>query len=1652
MSSAVSSTNVPSTPILVTTPSNDTKPSFNDHKRDDSNDDDQRHLNKQNSNKTYTRGNSNKSKQLTRSHAMKESASPPRTPNSHSPNDMKSHSPTAPTLVTTSSENINLESPSSQLLTAPPTFILPQSESVGGKSQLDIEFPKLTPPKTKVGWSSSPPGSRNHNRKSVSSDTSSNNNSLSEDISESQINDKTSQQQQKTGSQIISTSTASNQSSHYSSDKKSPQQIDNECEQSSVASLEFNKQEERERVIISPSRAQCRSPNYHHQQQQQQNDNNNNNGSKSTTNSVVASYINVKGKPPLKNMGSSSSCEGGNTSSGFISRDSSSEQFVDQNGIDLVQFFKETLNKNVKDRNMLMKIERDLTQLAVDQTGRTFIKFPPMSSYNRMLVHRTAAYFGMDHNFDSAQLCVIASITKETRLPDIRFKTLIRDTFSEEPRKSILKREAHSFEDYRQGGLLSVHRGILNRKAKSFEERDEEYDKVRRRIFRNREVFGGYESVDEQEWQWMQQERNDTGGDLSTKLKVPNRMIKVHASSMEGRYGERNPSVSKSHSFGGYGGPNNNTLMRDDSISSNKSTGSKIHKQDSSASTTWRLSPSSSGYKTQSLRSDSVTPSPTGYGSDTPEPPSQSPDRGVVWAVTDLASVPKGSLIIDPHTLQPILNQDGSLYHFDPSNPPTKAGRYGNSGNSRKKPDRQRSLNNAGKPNYRDSTDTNNINTSGTSESDKSVVLISNKPISKVNTSDFDDQTDTMPIEAPKPCENSDDTSTTKEVDSCESNSSQIDVKSQSSYLNTTEETSPKQKNQSTSPNLPLNEKVINEEEESVTPTSSIQAIEEIGNEDDAKKDDVISTSATATPPVQEIRYQSNPYVNTTNPAVTPTLSVMGYAPPPVPFSAPVDPAGTIYHTGENEVANCWVPIFDQGALQSRDPNMTTVMPVSYQPTPASPYSGPTTLYQSPVVYSADQFPNQPAIAGQYPMSYPMGYATYPVNGAPYQNFWPQPMTYFLPQPTATPTPVLVPPGAPPTSIQSTPSVNSHNPSTNSGASGRRSSPPSAHNNNTNNNSNTTNSTSTPGLSSIHTTAVPLQTFPSSVPLSLATTDNNSGSGPQALYAIPPSVYPNVLPYGTQPAAGFYQPLPHHPPANTTIISSVIPHSNAHPTGLPSTPHTFQSNVGHVQGAEVLTHFPFNQPPQNMSINNVNMNSNVATTSTPQSAPSTPLSLTTVQPSFKNPPLFATPPIIATSTIPASVHIAHYDDSKKQHYSGSGYATKKYNNSGGILNTPTLPPPPNNSIVVKTQSSNGNQRQSIGSGYQSGMQGKKNVNYNGGNNINNNNNNNSSNNNNNNSTSSHTNSEDTNSLSNSNMSSNYNSNRVKNSSNRDQTSAGSSTVSSGGVGGGSGYQTKSTYVSKGHHQHQNNYSANNNGSNSNSPNSNDNSEGNKYVSQPQQQQHRGPSRPVPPSLDLKRNNNNNNTNVVTNSYHHHHQRSTPSTNSTESNNSPNSITSFDHSRNYHYSQYPSTSGGTHFYRGGSAGAISAISAGMQMNSNPNNTSGDGTSIQTCFPFNVHSQNTGASSTPLIDSCHHQLIGYNTNPMATGMYVKFGQAFTFANPMPNNRKSPSNDIRQPLAPLAGVYSTMNMVLPGGPRQMNPRSMHNNHNYKGNRTQR
>lgn len=54
--------------------------------------------------------------------------------------------------------------------------------------------------------------------------------------------------------------------------------------------------------------------------------------------------------------------------SDYYSSENSTDHFTDQSGVDLLQFFKITLNKNAKDRFMLLRIEKELATLTQDQT------------------------------------------------------------------------------------------------------------------------------------------------------------------------------------------------------------------------------------------------------------------------------------------------------------------------------------------------------------------------------------------------------------------------------------------------------------------------------------------------------------------------------------------------------------------------------------------------------------------------------------------------------------------------------------------------------------------------------------------------------------------------------------------------------------------------------------------------------------------------------------------------------------------------------------------------------------------------------------------------------------------------------------------------------------------------------------------------------------------------------------------------------------------------------------------------------------------------------------------------------------------------------------------------------------------------------------
>jgi len=74
-------------------------------------------------------------------------------------------------------------------------------------------------------------------------------------------------------------------------------------------------------------------------------------------------------------------------------------------------------------------------------------KFPQMSSYQRMLVHRVAAYFGLDHNVDQTGKSVIINKTSNTRIPEQRFCEHLKDEKGEESQKRfILKRDNSSID------------------------------------------------------------------------------------------------------------------------------------------------------------------------------------------------------------------------------------------------------------------------------------------------------------------------------------------------------------------------------------------------------------------------------------------------------------------------------------------------------------------------------------------------------------------------------------------------------------------------------------------------------------------------------------------------------------------------------------------------------------------------------------------------------------------------------------------------------------------------------------------------------------------------------------------------------------------------------------------------------------------------------------------------------------------------------------------------------------------------------------------------------------------------------------------------------------------------------------------------------
>uniref|UniRef100_A0A8D2J1D4 R3H domain containing 1 n=1 Tax=Varanus komodoensis TaxID=61221 RepID=A0A8D2J1D4_VARKO len=375
----------------------------------------------------------------------------------------------------------------------------------------------------------------------------------------------------------------------------------------------------------------------------------------------------------------------------MLSRDSSQE-YTDSTGIDLHEFLVNTLKNNPRDRMMLLKLEQEI----LDFIGNNEIprkKFPPMTSYHRMLLHRVAAYFGLEHNVDQSGKSVIVNKTSNTRIPDQKFCEHIRDEKGEDFQKRyILKRENSSLD--KDDNQMRI-RLKDDRRSKSIEEREEEYQRARERIFAqdslcSQENYIIDKRIQEEEANSTQQRRQifrvnkDASGRSANSLQSStDNELKYSEprpwSSTDSDSSLRNlkPAVTKASSFSGI-----SVLTRGDSTGSSKSTG-RLSKTGSESSSSVGSSTGSLSHTQQPL--PVTAPNQPSHGTTAVYPTvstsnSLSFDGGISGQVApssssffllplEAAGIPPGSVLINPQTGQPFINPDGTPVVYNPPMP-----------------------------------------------------------------------------------------------------------------------------------------------------------------------------------------------------------------------------------------------------------------------------------------------------------------------------------------------------------------------------------------------------------------------------------------------------------------------------------------------------------------------------------------------------------------------------------------------------------------------------------------------------------------------------------------------------------------------------------------------------------------------------------------------------------------------------------------------------------------------------------------------------------------------------------------------------------------------------------------------------------------------
>uniref|UniRef100_A0A8C5ITG1 cAMP regulated phosphoprotein 21 n=1 Tax=Junco hyemalis TaxID=40217 RepID=A0A8C5ITG1_JUNHY len=287
----------------------------------------------------------------------------------------------------------------------------------------------------------------------------------------------------------------------------------------------------------------------------------------------------------------------------MLSKDCSQE-YTDSTGIDLHEFLINTLKNNPRDRMILLKMEQEIIDFISDNNNH-YKKFPQMSSYQRMLVHRVAAYFGMDHNVDQTGKSVIINKTSNTRI------RLLED--------SSICNDMHKKRQLFRGNRDSIGK-----------------------------TSGSRQSSTENELKWADHQRPWSSTDSDSS----NRNLK--------------PAITKTASFGGItvltrgdsSSSNRSTgklsKTGSESSSSAGSSGSlsRIHQPLQSASLVPGVTANSSGSVSypENGMSGQVAPSNTSY----------------IILPLEAAGIPPGSILLNPHTGQPFVNPDGTPAIYNP--------------------------------------------------------------------------------------------------------------------------------------------------------------------------------------------------------------------------------------------------------------------------------------------------------------------------------------------------------------------------------------------------------------------------------------------------------------------------------------------------------------------------------------------------------------------------------------------------------------------------------------------------------------------------------------------------------------------------------------------------------------------------------------------------------------------------------------------------------------------------------------------------------------------------------------------------------------------------------------------------------------------------